>query len=107
MVPRSDIFAPKRRLRPQNMRCLCGRKRGWHRVKRIDLFQREIAPDRQRLARLVGLVIVEIAMRRGSYDDIMACTGCCDASLYAAPRHDDRALWQNAFQNLIPADHMA
>ena len=80
-----------------------------HGFKRIHLAARDnVAVSGARLfSQVLQLGMVDVGKYVGRHDDTMMLTCCLDATLGAAPAHDDGTFCQSACQNLVPSDEIA
>ncbi len=85
------------------------RQRVWRGVEGIDLAQRHIATDKERLLPQVlrQLVVVEIHRPRRGHDDVMTFGGSLETSLVAAPAHDNGTSVDITFGYLVPTNQPA
>src|SRR5664279_4349323 len=78
-----------------------------HRLEGINLAQGQIAADGLRFGGLVvsGLIIIQIAMRGGSHDDVVPLSG----RFYSAtdPIHNCRVLSETALADFAPTNESA
>ena len=107
MIEVGDIFCPHIALYAEDMPLLVRFELVvW--VERIYLFDGHVAAYGKRLAdALARLVAVEVAVRAGCHDDVVAALGSRYAAFGAAPRHDVGRLRYAAAEDLVPAYHLA
>src|SRR5579885_3586148 len=102
-----NVFRPELRLGSQN--ALAGRlveaSRG---LIPIDGFERRISTDRSGLGLwLQALIVVEVGIRIGRHDHVVARVCGCNSASHSSPGHHGCAWGKAAFENFVPADQSA
>ncbi len=101
---RVHVLGPDVRLHADDVRALRLRQLRGHGLEGVDLGDGERRADRDGLARVVGLPVVEVDAVVRAGDDVVALAGGHDRTELTTPRGDGRVLRQPAaLEDLVPA----